>query len=111
MYRIERGMNNMTEEEIENRTGMVKTMFVSVTKLYEVKYKVDYTLEQDGEGYSAEEDELEEEMETWAHDHLVDESIDGDQLINQMNTPLGITIESSEHCAGSDDLKIESQLT
>ncbi len=101
----------MTEEEIENRTGMVKTMFVSVAKMYEVKYKVDYTLEQDADGYSQEEDELMEEMETWAHDHLVDEAIDADQLINQMNTPLGITIESSEHCAGSDALNIESQLT
>ena len=94
----------MTEEEIENRTGKVKTMFVTVTKMYEVKYKVDYTLENEGE-----EDEIEEEMETWAHDHLVDESIDGDQLINQMNTPTGITIESSEHCAGSDDITIETQ--
>ena len=99
----------MTEEEIANRTGMVKTMLVSVTKMYEVKYKVNYTLEIYTDGYSAEEDEVEGQMETWAHDNLVDESIDGDQLINQMNTPTGITIESSEHCAGSDDLKIESQ--
>ena len=94
----------MTEEEIENSTGKVKTMFVTVTKMYEVKYKVDYTLENVDE-----EDETEEEMETWAHDHLVDESIDADQLINQMNTPTGITIESSEHCSGSDDIKIETQ--
>lgn len=94
----------MTEEEIENRTGKVKTMFVTVTKMYEVKYKVDYTLENVDE-----EDETEAEMETWAHDNLVDESIDADQLINQMNTPTGITIESSEHCSGSDDIKIETQ--
>ena len=93
----------MTEEEIENRTGMVKTMFVKVTKMYEVKYKVDYTLENDDE-----EHETEEWMETWVHDNLVDEAIEGDQLINQMNTPTGITIESSEHCSGSDDLNIES---
>ena len=94
----------MTEEEIENRTGVEKIMFISVTKMYEVRYKVGYTLESVDE-----EDETEEEMETWAHDHLVDESIDADQLINQMNTPAGITIESSEHCSGSDDIKIETQ--
>ena len=92
------------EGEIEQKTDKVKTMFVSVTKMYEVKYKVDYTLES-----IEEEDETEEEMETWAHDNLVDEAIDGDQLINQMNTPTGITIESSEHCSGSDEIKIETQ--
>ena len=109
--RIERGTNKMTtiytdetEEEIEEKTDKVKTMFVSVTKMYRVEYKVDYTLET-----TEEEDEVEEEMETWAHDNLVDESIDGDQLINQMNTPTGITIESSEHCSGSDEIKIETQ--
>ena len=85
----------MTEEEIEEKTDKVKTMFVSVTKMYRVEYKVDYTLET-----TEEEDEVEEEMETWAHDHLVDETIDADQLINQMKAPTGITIESSEHCSG-----------
>jgi len=89
----------MTEEEIEQYPEKFKTMFISVTKMYRLDYKVDYTLETIEE----------EEMETWAHDHLVDEAIDADQLINQMNTPTGITIESSEHCSGSDEIKIETQ--
>jgi len=94
----------MTEEEIEQYPEKFKTMFISVTKMYRLDYKVDYTLET-----IEEEEEVEEEMETWAHDHLVDEAIDADQLINQMNTPTGITIESSEHCSGSDEIKIETQ--
>ena len=94
----------MTEEEFVQYPEKFKTMFISVTKMYRVDYKVDYTLET-----SEEEDEDEEEMETWAHDHLVDEAIDADQLINQTNTPIGIIIESSEHCPGSDDIKIETQ--
>lgn len=94
----------MTEEEIEEKTEVQKTIYVSVTKMYEVRYKVDYTLET-----IEEDDEAVEEMETWVHDHLVDETIDGDQLINQTNTPTGITILSSEHCSGSDTLTMETQ--
>ena len=94
----------MTEEEIEEKTEVQKTIYVSVTKMYEVRYKVDYTLET-----IEEEDEAVEEMERWVHDLLIDETIDGDQLINQTNGPTGITIVSSEHCSGSDTLTMETQ--
>ena len=85
------------------KSKQLKKVFVTVTKLYEVIYRCDLDVPED------EEDIIEETVETWAHDILVDEIIDGEQLINQSPPECPVEIISSEHCVGSGQLSLETQ--
>ena len=87
----------------ETKPKRIQKVLVTVTKLYEVTYKCDPEVPLD------EEDIIEETVETWAHDLLVDEIIDGEQLINQSPPGCPVEIISSEHCVGSGDLSLETQ--
>lgn len=88
---------------------MRKKLSIRVTRQYVVEYKHDPSEQICADEEPWDENTLIDEVEAWAHDLLVDETIDGDQLVNFPCNLTGVEILSSEHSEGLGELSIETE--